>query len=165
MNLPSERRRRAVGVLLRYVKTALSVGRIPSPMGMLYVPARTRSKPHSALEDAVVFVCDIELCLEMLSEFDRHLVAFCIYEHHSEWEAARHFHKPQTEISRRLSRSLERLHAVFCKRGILSFIAEAFEPQGSLDSYESRRTKRSFREQEKEMQSETNSAALVATEE
>jgi hypothetical protein len=164
MNLPSEQQRRAAGVLLRYVRTALSVGRIPSPMGMLYVPARTRSRPHSALEDAVVFVCDIELCLEMLAEFDRHIVAFCIYEHHSEWEAARHFQKPQPEISRRLSRSLERLHAMFCQRGILQPMPEMIEPQESFHSFENRKSKRSTYETE-EKQSKKDRAVLIATEE
>jgi hypothetical protein len=136
MSLPSERRLRAIRLLHRYFRTALSVGRIPSAAGVEIVRVRhqKRARRGGPLEAAVIFACDIERCLEDLSLFERHLIAFCIFENHSEWEAARHYQQNQTDLSRRLCRVLDRLYATFCRKKLLAPVAAPELADGTEDA-------------------------------
>ena len=119
MNFPSFERARTMGLLHRFFRTALLVGRMPSLIGREVFRTNMRSTPARALEDAVVFVCDIERVLRTLATNDQRLIAFCVLEDHSEWEAARVFHCGQKEASRRLAEVLDLLHETFCRLGFL----------------------------------------------
>ncbi len=125
MRLASYERRVTAGLLHRYLRTAMLLGRMPSLLGREVFRTRAIHRPTSALENAVVFVCDVEKCLESLETVDQRLIAFCILEDHSEWEAARVFHTNQTEISRRLGRTLDLLFSTFCRQGMLEPLPEA----------------------------------------
>ena len=125
MRLASFERTRAMSVLLRFFRSALLLGRMPSLLGREIFRSRMSTQPSRAFEDAVVFVCDVERCLRQLETFDQKLLAFCVLEDHSEWDAARRFHCSQSEVSRRLGRSLDSLHESFCAMGILTRIEPA----------------------------------------
>jgi hypothetical protein len=107
-------------LLLRYFRTALRLGRMPSLLGSEVHRSTFAARPHNALEDAVVFVCDVERCLESLSAFDRTLIACCVLENRSEWEAARYFRRTQPEVSRLLGSLLDRLYSTFCRKRMLA---------------------------------------------
>jgi DNA-directed RNA polymerase specialized sigma24 family protein len=64
-------------------------------------------------------VCDVERCLRQLEPLEQRLLAFCVLEDRSEWEAARQFHRSQGEVSKRLGRTLDLLHETFCRTGLL----------------------------------------------
>jgi hypothetical protein len=128
MKLASEKRQKMISLLVRYIRTSLSAGRIPSLLGYGFHRTSVRSRPHYAIEESVVFVCDVEKCLEDLPPFERSLIAYCILENRSEWEAARHFQRTQPEISRRLGRLLDRLYATFCRKGLLAPLQDEPEP-------------------------------------
>lgn len=119
MHLPTYERARTVALLHRFFRTALQVGRMPSLLGREVFRARTQHLPARAFEDSVLFVCDVERCLLSLETADQRLVAFCILEDHSEWEASRCFHRSQSDVSRRLSQILDLLHETFCRVGLL----------------------------------------------
>jgi hypothetical protein len=119
MRLPSYHRAQAIALLFRFFRTALSLGRMPSLLGREVFRSSLASRPARAFEDAVVFVCDVERCVRQLDPLDQRLLGFCILEDHSEWEAARRFHRSQSEVSRRLGGALDHLHATFCQLGML----------------------------------------------
>lgn len=134
MKLPSFERARTMMLLHRFFRTSLLVGRMPSLVGREIFRTNVRSTPARALEDAVVFVCDVERVLKTLDAHDQRLIAVCVLEDRSEWEAARVFHRSQVDVSRRLGEVLDLLHETFCRLGILPRPAQNLSsaPEGAL---------------------------------
>ena len=131
MKLPTYERARTIALLHRFFRTALQLGRMPSLLGREIFRSRMRNLQARAFEDAVVFVCDVERCLLALEPFDQRLLAFCILQDRSEWEAARCFHMAQGEVSRRLSYTLDLLHETFCHLGLLPRIPDSLPQETS----------------------------------
>ena len=119
MRLASYERARTMAVLHRFFRTALLVGRMPSLLGREIFRTTLDSQPTSAFEDSVLFICDVERCLRQLHPLDQRLIAFCVLENRSEWQASRCFRMSQGEISRRLGDALDLLHETFCRIGLL----------------------------------------------
>ena len=126
MRLASYERSRTMALLHRFFRTALLVGRMPSLLGRDIFRMQLQSPAAHAFEDSVLFVCDVELCLRQLDPFDQRLIAFCVLEDRSEWQASRCFHMSQGEISRRLGHVLDLLHETFCRVGLLPPLPEEF---------------------------------------
>lgn len=127
MRMPSYERTRTMGLLHRFFRESMIVGRMPSILGREIFRARQDGRQPRAFEDAVVFLCDVERCLRQLNQLEQRLIAFCVLEDHSEWEAARAFHTNQAYVSRRLKRALDFLHEMFCRDGLLNRISEPGE--------------------------------------
>jgi hypothetical protein len=125
MRLPSFERLRTMALLHRFFRQALLVGRMPSLLGREVFRTNLSHRPARAFEDAVVFVCDVERCLGSLEPLEQRLIAYCILEDRSEWEAARVFHRSQSDISRRLGSALDLLHETFCRIGLLRRLEDA----------------------------------------
>ena len=138
MRLPSFERTRTMALLHRFMRTALSAGRMPSLVGREIFRARVRARPSGAFEDAVLFVCDVEKCLALLEPLEQRMIAFCVLENRSEWEASRHFHASQGFVSRHLGHALDTLHATFCQRGILPSLPEGLGGKSLTDSLDLR---------------------------
>ncbi len=119
MRLPSYRHMRTMALLHRYFRKALLIGRLPSLLGREVYPSRLPNRRVHLFEETVIFVCDVDRCLSALEPLDQRLIAYCILEDHTEWEAARQFRRSQSEISRRLQTTLDLLHETFCRLGIL----------------------------------------------
>jgi len=77
-------------------------------------------RPAYATERSAMFICDVEHTLAELPLEEQRLVAFCILEDHSEWEAGRALGLGQAQVSRQLGACLDRLHATFVRKGILA---------------------------------------------
>lgn len=119
MRLPSFERLRVILLLQRFFRTSLLLGRMPSVMGGNAFRSNLRGTHPRAFEDAVLFVCDVERCLRSLEPLDQKIIAICVLEDRSEWEAARLFRSHQAHISRRLGEVLDLLHETFCRLGLL----------------------------------------------
>ena len=119
MRLPSYKHLRTMTLLHGYFRKALLIGRMPSLLGREVFPARMQGRSVGAFEDTVLFVCDVDRCLMGLEPLDQRLVAYCILEDHTEWDAARQFHRSQSDVSRRLHSTLDLLHDTFCRLGLL----------------------------------------------
>jgi hypothetical protein len=115
----SYERTRTMGLLHRFFRTALLVGRMPSLLGREIFRTRSQNLPARAFEDSVLFVCDVERCLRQLEPLEQRLIAFCVLEDRSEWEAARRLRCSQSDVSRRLGYALDTLHETFCRLGLL----------------------------------------------
>jgi len=120
MRLATYDRMRSIALLQRFYRTSLQLGRMPSVLGGAAFRSRIHPRSPRTFEDAVVFVCDVDRCLRSLEPFDQCLIAFCVLEDRSEWEAACRFRCPQSEVSRRLGYVLDLLHETFCRLGLLS---------------------------------------------
>jgi DNA-directed RNA polymerase specialized sigma24 family protein len=129
MRLATYERRMAAGLLLRFFHASLRLGRMPSLLGREIFRSRESGRSPTAFEDTVIFLCDVEKCLASLAHSDQRLIALCVFEDRSEWEAARVFGQTQTEISRRLGRTLDLLYETFCRGGMLKRLDEYFKEE------------------------------------
>lgn len=129
MRLASFERTRTMALLYRFLRTALSLGRMPSLVGREIFRTTARAHPAGAFENAVVFVCDVEKCLAQLEPLEQRLIAYCVLENRSEWEASRQFQASQGFVSRHLGHALDVLHVTFCQRGILPPLPEGMRSQ------------------------------------
>src|SRR4051812_24883949 len=60
---------RSIAMLRRYFRMSLEIGRMPSVLGREVFRARVTSYRVHTFEDAVIFVHDVEKCLEQLDPF------------------------------------------------------------------------------------------------
>lgn len=82
-------RGRTVGMLRRYMRYSIETGRLPSLLGREFFRAKVTSYTVVTFEDRVIFVHDMERCLEKLDEFSRQLIARHILQEHDQAATAR----------------------------------------------------------------------------
>jgi hypothetical protein len=82
-------RGRTVAMLRRYMRYSMETGRLPSILGREFFRAKVTSYTVVTFEDRVIFVLDMEKCLERLDEFSRQLIARHILQEHDRWTTAR----------------------------------------------------------------------------
>ena len=68
-------RRHTESMLRRYLYASMQVGRSPSILSEPIARGWASSRPVRTFEDAVIFVLDIEKCLDKLGELDRQLLS------------------------------------------------------------------------------------------
>ncbi len=77
-------RGRAVAMLRRYMRYSIETGRLPSLLGREFFRAKVTSYTVVTFEDRVIFVHDMERCLDRLDEFSRQLIARHILQEHDQ---------------------------------------------------------------------------------
>lgn len=77
-------RGRTVGMLRRYLRYSVEAGRLPSLLGSEFFRAKVTAYTVVTFEDRVIFVHDMETCLERLDEFSRQLIARHILQEHDQ---------------------------------------------------------------------------------
>jgi len=82
-------RGRTVAMLRRYMRYSMETGRLPSVLGLEFFRAKVTSYSVNTFEDRVIFVHDMEICLERLDEFSRQLIARHILQEHDQAATAR----------------------------------------------------------------------------
>jgi hypothetical protein len=115
-------RKRTVGLLRRYVRFSLETGRLPSLVGREFFRARMTSYTASTFEDRVIFVRDIEKCLDRLEYWDQQMIARIIMQEHSQEQAARILHCGLRTVERRLPQVLDLLSEDFLRVGLLTVL-------------------------------------------
>ena len=108
-----------IALLRRYFRMSVEVGRLPAILGRECFPSRARTYRLHSFEDAVVFVTDIDHCLDRLHPFDKELVARIVLQEYSEEEAARLLHCGLRTIERRLPDALDLLTEMFIRNRML----------------------------------------------
>src|ERR1035441_5711451 len=68
-------RKHTESMLRRYLYASMQVGRAPSILGDPVARGWASSRPIRTFEDAVIFVLDLERCLEQLGSLDRQLLS------------------------------------------------------------------------------------------
>ncbi|MGP0020046.1 MAG: hypothetical protein ACLPHP_15855 [Candidatus Sulfotelmatobacter sp.] len=75
-------RGRTVGMLRRYLRYSIEAGRLPSLLGSEFFRAKVTAYTVVTFEDRVIFVHDMETCLDRLDDFSRQLIARHILQEH-----------------------------------------------------------------------------------
>jgi len=115
-------RDRTVGMLRRYLRLAVEVGRLPSLLGREFFRTRVTSYHTQTFEDTVILVHDVEVSLTLLDLVDRTLIGLIVAQEHSHEETAILLHCTRRTIVRRYGEALDRVSEIFLKRNILSYL-------------------------------------------
>lgn len=115
-------RDRTLALLRRYLRLSLQVGRLPSLLGreVLRVRAHVSGYEAATFEDTVIFVHDIERCLEELPQFAKALIGLIVLEEYTQLETAQILGCGLRTVVRNYPEALDRVSEMFLERGILS---------------------------------------------
>jgi DNA-directed RNA polymerase specialized sigma24 family protein len=113
-------RDRTIALLRRYMRLAVEVGRLPSILGREFFRTRVTSYHTQTFEDSVIFVQDIERCLDQLDAADKAVIGLIVLEDHTQAEAARLLRCTERTIRRQYPETLDRMSAIFLEREILA---------------------------------------------
>jgi len=120
-------RKKTSALLRRYMRWSLEAGRVPSLLGRELFRARITAYTATTFEARVIFLHDVERCLERLQGFDRELIArVCLQEYDHE-AAARILQCTRRTLLRRLPELLDELSVAFLKAELLDRLPEASE--------------------------------------
>jgi len=121
---------RTIALLRRYFRMSLEIGRMPSILGREVFRARVTSYRVHTFEDAVIFVHDVERCLEQLEPFSRKLIARVILQDYTQEEAASLLGCARMTVYRLLPAALDELSNVFLGAKLLA-VSPCQEGQGA----------------------------------
>ena len=113
-------RDRTVGLLRRYMRLSIEVGRLPSLLGREFFRSRVTSYGASTFEDSVIFVHDVERSLEELNEFEKKLIAKIVLQQYSKEEAGRLLGCGYRTVEHLFPEALDRISEILLRREILT---------------------------------------------
>jgi hypothetical protein len=112
-------RDRTVALLRRYFRLSVELGRVPALLGREFFRSRVTSYRMHNFEDVVIFVHDMEQCLEELKPLSRSLIARIALQEHTQAEAARLLGCSQRLVERRYPEALDALSYILLQRRLL----------------------------------------------
>ena len=113
-------RGRTMGLLRRYFRMSLDIGRLPSVLGRELFRASVSSYHVQSFEDVVILVHDIERCLEKLDDFSRTVIARVVFQDYTWDETAVLMGCGRRTVARRFTRALDLLSEIFLQVALLS---------------------------------------------
>ena len=113
-------RQRTIGLLKRYLRMSVEVGRLPSLLGREFFRTRVTSCRVGTFEDAVIFVHDVERSLQQLDDFEQKLIATIVMQEHTHDEASIILKCWRRTVGRRFTEALDKLSDFFLEGGLLS---------------------------------------------
>jgi hypothetical protein len=128
-------RGRVVAMLRRYMRYSIETGRLPSLLGREFFRAKVTSYTVVTFEDRVIFVHDMEKCLERLDEFSRQLIARHILQEHDRWATAKLLHCNEKTVRRCTPVVLDLLSEILLEVGLMERLGSTREQscQGGED--------------------------------
>lgn len=106
-------------LLRRYLYASMQVGRAPSilsdPVGRGWVSSR----PVRTFEDAVIFVLDVEKCLDRLGALDRAMLSRIVLQEYTQAEAAALLGMSARAVSYKFPLAMDRLTELLMESGVL----------------------------------------------
>jgi len=115
-------RGRTVAMLRRYLKYSMETGRLPSLLGQEFFRAKVTAYRVVTFEDRVIFVHDMEKCLERLDEFSRQLIARHVLQEHDRCATARLLHCNEKTVRRLTPVALDQLCEIMLEVGLMERI-------------------------------------------
>jgi len=112
-------RGRTVAMLRRYMRYSMETGRLPSLLGREFFRAKVTSYTVVTFEDRVIFVHDVERCLEKLDEFSRRVLARIVLQEYEQEDAARLLGCTRMTVHRKLVEALDALSDIFLEVDLL----------------------------------------------
>ena len=112
-------RRHTENMLRRYLYASMQVGRAPSILGDPVGRGWVSSRPVKTFEDALIFVLDVERCLERLELLDRQVLSRVVLQAYTYEETAALLGMSLRTVANRLGRALDRLTEQLLASGLL----------------------------------------------
>ena len=106
-------------MLQRYMYASVLVGRAPAMLGEPIARGWASCRRVKTFEDAVIFVLDVERCLDRLGVFDRELLSRIALQEYTHAEAADLLGFSVRAISYKYPMALDRLTELLLKAGLL----------------------------------------------
>jgi DNA-directed RNA polymerase specialized sigma24 family protein len=120
-------RKKTWGLLRRYMQWSLEAGRLPSLLGREFFRAKITAHSATTFESRVIFLHDMERCLDRLQDFDRQIIArVCLQEYDHE-AAAQILQCTRRTLLRRLPDLIDELSEAFLKAELLDRLPETSE--------------------------------------
>ena len=112
-------RKHTESLLRRYLYASMQVGRAPSILGDPIARGWCSSRPIRTFEDAVIFVLDVEKCLNQLGSLDRMMLSRIVLQEYTQAEAAVLLGMSVRTISYKFPQALDRLTEKLLDCGLL----------------------------------------------
>jgi len=112
-------RGRTVAMLRKYMRYSMETGRLPSLLGREFFRAKVTSYTVVTFEDRVIFVHDMERCLEKLDEFSRQIIARHILQEHDQEATARLLQCTDRTVRTHVPIALDMLSEILLEVGLL----------------------------------------------
>jgi DNA-directed RNA polymerase specialized sigma24 family protein len=106
-------------MMRRYLYASMQVGRAPSILGDPVARGWASSRPIRTFEDAVIFVLDMEKCLNQLGSLDRQMLSRIVLQEYTQAEAAVLLGMSVRAISYKFPMALDRLTEKLIERSLL----------------------------------------------
>ncbi len=106
-------------MLRRYLYASMQVGRAPSILGEPIARGWVSSRPIRTFEDAVIFVLDVETCLNQLGSLDRQLLCRIGIQEYTQTETAALLGMSARTVSYKFPLALDRLTQKLLDAGLL----------------------------------------------
>lgn len=112
-------RKHTESMLRRYLYASMQVGRAPSILGDPVSRGWASSRPVRTFEDAVIFVLDVEKCLNELGSLDRQMLSRIVLQEYTQAEAASLLGMSVRTVSYKFPQALDRLTEKLLNAGLL----------------------------------------------
>lgn len=112
-------RERTAALLRKYCRLSVELGRVPSLLGREFFRSRVTSYTMHSFEDVVIFVYDVERCLEKLDKLSQQLIARIGLQEYTFEEAAKKLGWNQRTLERRYPEALDRLSEILLEADLL----------------------------------------------
>ncbi len=112
-------RKHTESILRRYLYASMQVGRAPSILADPVGRGWASSRPIRTFEDAVIFVLDVERCLERLDPLDRQMLSRIVLQEYTQAETAALLGMSTRTISYKFPQAIDRLTAHLLDTGLL----------------------------------------------
>ena len=112
-------RKHTENMLRRYLYASMQVGRAPSILGEPLARGWVSSRPVHTFEDAVIFVLDVETCLNQLGSLDRQLLCRIVIQEYTQAEAATLLGMSVRAICYKFPQAVDRLTEKLLETGLL----------------------------------------------
>jgi len=112
-------RKRTEGLLRRYLRASLAVGRVPSVSEDITLRGHVSSYRIKNFEDVVIFAIDVEKCMKTLDPQALHLVVKVALQEYMLLEVAEQLQQDVRTVTRHYGEALDQLTVEFLKRKLL----------------------------------------------
>jgi Sigma-70, region 4 len=102
-------RKHTESILRRYLYASMQVGRAPSILSDPVGRGWASSRPIRTFEDAVIFVLDVERCIDRLAPLDRQMLSRIVLQEYTQAETAVMLGMSTRTISYKFPQALDRL--------------------------------------------------------
>lgn len=112
-------RRTTEAMLRRYMRASMEMGRTPSLLGTNIFRGRVSSYRLRTFEDCIIFLFDMEKCLQRLDPEAKMLIARITLQEYTYEETAKLTEQSERSVGRKYSKALDQLTDVLLELGLL----------------------------------------------